>query len=205
MILSAVKPELEEATRVNEIFHLLFLRCTSFFNYQIYQYLVDQYDIKDTRDRLKYPDYLRTYTKKLNISEFIAFNRAYAPIFRVMSIPESTKLDLKFDIELTCTVAEVADLQFAIAKLLDLNVAALQLVNIDDGCVAVTFLIPTEVADILFVPNRLFSQKDVKEFRDSSVLQLECNGCSYDFSKDENKMQEIITGNYCFSYSSLCS
>jgi transposase len=69
-------------------------------------------------------------------------------------------------------------------------------VNIDDGCVEVTFLIPTEVANILFYPDRLFSQEDVKEFRDSSVLLLKCNGCEYDFSKDETATGNVVVHVY---------
>jgi hypothetical protein len=144
-LLSSVKPELEKATTVYKIFESI-SKCTSFFNYQIYQYLINQYDIEDTRDRLKYPDYLNAYIKKHKISEFIEVNQALKEIDDV----KSTKLVLKFDIELTCEVAKVAELRSAIAKLLHLNVAALQLVNIDDGCMEITFLISTAVADILF-------------------------------------------------------
>ena len=190
-LLSAVKPELEKASTINEILDLLTWNCASFFNYRIFQFLVDEYDIKDTRNRLKYPEYLKEYVEKHEISEFIAIN----PALKKVKDESSKRFVLKFDIELTCKVARIDDLLIAVAKILGLRASTLQLLGIEEGCVVVTFLIPSVVADVVFVSNKKFSTEDVEEFRASSVLWLECNGCRYDFSRTKttgNQYTSII-------------
>ena len=177
-LLSAVKLELEKATTINEIFDLLNWNCASFFNYRIFQFLVNEYDIKDTRNRLKYPEYLKEYVDKHKISEFIEINPALEKVK-----DGSSKLVLKFDIELTCKVARIDDLRIAVAKILGLRASTLRLLSIEEGCVVVTFLIPCVVADVVFSSKKKFSTEDIEEFRASSVLWLECNGCRYDFSR----------------------
>ena len=190
-LLSAVKPELEKASTINEIFDLLNWNCASFFNYHIFQFLVDEYDIKDTRNRLKYPKYLKEYVEKHKISEFIEINPALKKVK-----DGSSKLVLKFDIKLTCKVAKIDDLLIAVAKILRLRASTLQLLGIEEGCVVVTFLIPSVVADVVFVSNKKFSTEDVQEFRVSSVLWLECNGCRYDFSRTKTTGNQYTSTHY---------
>ena len=189
-LLSAVKPELEKASTINEIFDLLNWNCASFFNYHIFQFLVDEYDIKDIRNRLKYPEYLKEYVDKHKISEFIEINPALKKVKDV-----SSKLVLKFDIELTCKVARIEDL-IAVAKILRLRASTLQLLGIEEGCVVVPFLIPCVVADVVFSSKKKFSTEDIEEFRASSV---ECNGCRYDFSRTKTTGNQYTCTHYALS------
>jgi hypothetical protein len=173
-LLSDVKPELEKAATIGEIFILL-AKCTSFLNYKIYWCLADNFKIEDSLE-LKYPEFLKNYIEMHRISEFICFN----PTLEKMQY-KSQIMVLKLDIETTCVLAKITDLRSAVAKILGLNMAALKIISIEEGCVMVTFLIPNKAAEILFVSDRLFSQNDIKQFRSCSVLWLECNGCRYDF------------------------
>ena len=180
-LMSGMKAELDAADDINKIFDLLSCNCASFFNYEIFETLVDHYGINDTEDRkvLDYPQHLKAYINKHKISEFITINpdlEKYAT--------GSAKLTFKFDIELTSKVARVTKLQAGVAKILGMKAATLQLLSIEKGCVTVTFHIPAEAADIIFVHNKQFTPGDLEDFRALSVLWLECNGKKYNFTKD---------------------
>ena len=49
--MSGMKAELDAADDVNKIFDLLSCNCATFFNYEIFEILVDHYGINDTEDR----------------------------------------------------------------------------------------------------------------------------------------------------------
>ena len=190
-LLSGMKAELDEADTINKIFDLVSCNCASFFNIKIFQLLVDRFGIKDTEDTgiLDYPEHLKAYINMHKISEFIAINPALEK-----HSTGSAKITFKFDLELTSKLAKVTKLQAAVAKILGLKASTLQLLSIEKGCVTVTFHIPAEAADILFVHNKEFTQGDIEDFRALSVLWLECNGHKYDFAK--GKVEDKTTGDY---------
>ena len=178
-LLSGIKAELDEADTINKIFDLLICECT-FFDTKIFELLVNRFGIKDTEDTgiLDYPEHLKAYINRHKISEFIAINPA------LEKHTKSAKITFKFDIELTSKLAKVTNLQAAVAKILGLKPSTLQLLNVEEGCVTVTFHIPAEAADIIFVHNKQFTPGDIENFRAMSVLWLECNGHKYDLTKD---------------------
>ena len=181
-LLSGMKAELDEADNINKLFDLVSCKCASFFNYEIFELLVDRFGIKDTEGReiLNYPEHLNAYINKHKISEFIKINPDLEKHDTGSAI-----LTLKFDIEPTSKLAKVTELQAAVATILGIKPSVLQLLSIEKGCVTVTFYIPAETADIVFGQNKQFTQGDIEDFRDSSVLWLECNGHKYNFSKDK--------------------
>jgi hypothetical protein len=192
-LLSDVKPELEEATTIGEIFNLLASKCTSFFNYNIFEFLATEYNISEDVEELKYSMHLDKYIKKHSIAEFITLN----PALKVIE-SKSKKLMLKFDIALTCRLAKITDLRSHVAKVLNMNEAAVQLIDIEEGCLLLTFLIPSKVADILLASDTSFSQNDIEQFRSCSVLWLEVDG-DRDFHVN---VQDNIRGNS--SYMCMC-
>ncbi len=70
---------------------------------------------------------------------------------------------------------------------MDLNPSALELVDIEDGCVIVTFLIPASIADAIFISDKVFTSQQEDKFRAASVLWLKCNGYTFDFKKVKSK------------------
>ena len=72
-LLSGMKAELDEADTINKIYDLVSCNCASFFNYEIFQTLVDRFGVKDTEDTgiLDYPEHLKAYINMHKISEFI--------------------------------------------------------------------------------------------------------------------------------------
>jgi hypothetical protein len=180
MLLIGMKTELDEADTINKIFDLLTCYCASFINFQVFQLLAKHFCIESDDEIMKYPEHLEAYINLHKISEFIIIN----PALKKYRGESGAKLVFKFDIENTCKLARISELQAAVAKVLNLQASTLQLLDITKGCVMVTFLIPTEVADIIFVDDKQFTQEDAKNLRASSVKWLTCNGYKYDFSKD---------------------
>ena len=193
MLLSGMKAELDEADTINKIYDLVSCNCASFFNYEIFQTLVDRFGVKDTEDTgiLDYPEQLKAYINMHKISEFIAINPALEK-----HSTGSAKITFKFDIELTSKLAKVSKLQAAVAKILGLKASTLQLLSIEKGCVTVTFHIPAEAADILFSQGKQFTPGDIEDLRALSVLWFECNGCKYDTGISKNKVEDKTTGDY---------
>ena len=58
---------------------------------------------------------------------------------------------------------------------------ALRLISVEKGCLVVTFLIPTQLAQIIFTGEKEFTAEEIKEFQALSVLWLECNQRRFEF------------------------
>ena len=182
-LLSDHKSELMKQATITDIFNFLSTEYASFLNYGIFEKIIKKYNISTDQEELKYSDHLKAYIEKYKISEFLMIN----PLLKHKE--NSKKLTLKFDIENTCTLARVDELKKIIAKILKLKPSTLHIVDIEDGCVVVTFNIPTFVADVLFTPDTLFVPQQQDELRAASVLWLKCNGYTFDFGKAEMKKE----------------
>ena len=84
----------------------------------------------------------------------------------------SEKLVLKFNIPLVCEVAKVFDLKDAVAEYLGMKSYTLRLMDIEEGCVVVTVLLPTAVANYVFANG--LTPKQEADIRALSVLWLKC-------------------------------
>ena len=175
-LLSAHRTELEKATTLNEIFNCLTTECASFLDYDIFKFVVETYELNQGQEKLKYDHHLKAYIHKHNISEFFKIN----PLLKKLSA-SSTELLLKFDIEPTSKLAKIIDLKSSIAEVLGLRSATLQLLDIKEGCVAVTFSIPTPVAETVFNKDTLLTVRQVADIQALAILQLDCNGRTFDF------------------------
>ena len=189
MLLSDNQTELEDATTFNRVFNLLTRKYASFLNYEILQFIVNSYELDDGKEEFKYQEHLKAYVTKHKISEF---SQVY-PLPRIPPPPDSKKLALKIDIETTARLAKLQDLHTAIAKIFKIHSATLQLYDIKDGCLVITFTIPTSVANIVFKKSTTLSKEQKEKLEDLSILWIECNGCIVDFtakSKHENANTE---------------
>lgn len=171
-LLSAHKDELRKATDLNDIFDFLVTEFASFLNYDIFQFMIDTYRIDHGQEELKYPKYLNAYLQKHRVSEFLEIN----PLLKKHTAA-STELILKIDIESTSRLAKLTKLKTAIAKILDLKSASLRLLDIKDGCIVVTFLLPTPVAEFLFNKHTVLTKQQEKQIQILPILRMECNGC----------------------------
>ena len=174
-LLSGQRAELEKAVSINGIFNILITKYASFLDYDIFQFIVDTYQIDSGQEELKYSENLEAYLEKHKVSEFVAINPSLKKYI------DSTELTIKVDVDLTFRMAGIKNLKIVIAKILKIKPAALRLLDIKDGCILVTLLIPVPVADSIFNKHTFLSRQQTKKFEELPVLWLECNGCRFDF------------------------
>lgn len=187
---------LEKTSNINDIFEILSIECCSFLEYDIFESIVKHYDIDRGQKMLRYSDQVDDYLKRHKIKEFISINPAL-----VGKITEdSEKLILKFDIDATAELGKVINLKKTVARILGLKASALKLLDIKDGCVEVTFLIPKFVAQEIFSSKESIDQKIIRELCDiESIMWVKC--LKVDINLFENRRHHdsssIKSGNAC--------
>ena len=75
VILDDVKTKIENADSVHKIFEILTTDCCSFLNIDLFQSIMNKFQINDDSDTdLQYTEHLKDYLKKHTISEFLEIN-----------------------------------------------------------------------------------------------------------------------------------
>ena len=174
------REKLKQTENISDVFLLLYQECTSFLNYEIFQEITTRFGIYGDCDHLKYPEYLKAFVKKHTIAELISI----FPTLENKWDPSKRAVTLKIDIEKFQRFAKVYDLKIYIAKILGLNVMCVELVDVKDGCVLVTFLVPAHIVDSTKFFAKGFTAQQVEAFRAMKIIWLKC-GDKYllDFSE----------------------
>ena len=170
-LLSGVKDKLEAASTVYQILDTVTKDCSSFLDYEIYQCIVDQYDIDQGQKALNYPEYLQEYIEKHRIAELAKV----IPKLNQSDAQGTKEVVLQLDIELTSKLTKIIDLKKEVARILNVMPFTIRLYSIEQGCVVVTFRLPTAVAKNVFTTEKEFSSSDEEKFRSLSVLWLRCD------------------------------
>ena len=192
MLISVHKAELDKAVDLYDVFNLISTVYASFLNYDVFQFIVDTYQLDNGQEELKYDEHLEAYLKKHKLSEFIEIK----PRLREVTA-DSSELILKIDIESTSRLSKIKDLQSFIAEILEMKFATLQLLDISKGCVIVTFIIPAHIAEIVFNEQTVFTEEQVQMFQAESILWLKCNGFTFSFiieAIDDNHQKDKQKG-----------
>ena len=152
--------DLEEANSLDDIFRLLRRRdktSFNFLNYRIYESLQNKFIPEERDEAFNYPDYLKDYANKHRLSEFLEIN----PKLETDINTSNNILHVKFDIQESDKLINVLDLQESLAPLLEVMPSDLQIHNIEQGCVIVTFLIPPRAAKVAFQHVREFTPEQL--------------------------------------------
>ena len=167
-LLHGKREKLKNTETIRALFLLLHEECASFLNYGVFQSIATEYGINEDCDELKYPEHLKAYFKKHTIAEFAKV------IPRIEKRCDSSKREItfKFDIKTTERCAKISDLELHISDILGLNVQSLELIDIKDGCVVVTFLVSAHIADAIFAENQEFTPKQVEAFKANKLIWL---------------------------------
>ena len=181
-LLSSHRTELHNATELNGIFDLIAIEYSSFLNYDVFRWIVDRHHLDNGQEEFQYPQHLKAYLNSHKISEFVEIN----PLLKGFS-DASKEMVLKVDIKLTSELAKLERLRAVVAKILRLKPAALRLLDVEEGCVVVTFLISSPVAEIIFSKHSVLTVEQVEEFRALNVLWLECNDRTFSFTTEGQK------------------
>ena len=186
MLLSSRRDELSKANTFIKIFIIL-QECTSFLNYQLFEYIIDTYIIeRNSLAKLDYPSKLHKYLEELKISEFILLK----PILANIS-DDNMRLTIVLNIEETCRVSKITNLRKQVARIMSLDIAAIQIHDIGEGSVIVTLLIPCSIATYIFTSKFRFTPQQDEEFQALSVEKMECNGYTY-YPSRSGKVVRIV-------------
>ena len=181
MLLSEISDKLEKATTVNGIFNVLNRNYATFLNYEIFLNIAEEYEVDPDHEKMKYPEYLDDYVKMHKLSEFEEIN----PMLKKIECG-TIEMILKFDIEMTCSLAKLQEYTLNIAEILGLRPSALRLLSIEEGCVVVTMVISASLAEFVFGGGKVFTREDVKQFQAISVMWLKCEDHEYDFTVQDS-------------------
>ena len=183
-LLSGLRDQLEKAISVDKIFNILSTEYASFLDYDIFECIIEEYDIDENRPKMKYPEHLKAFINQHKLVEFMEIN----PLLK--DFRDSSKdLVLKIDIESTCTLARLKDLTKTFASIMGLKKSALRILDVEEGCVIVTLLIPAHIASFIFTGEK-FTSKQKEEFQSNSVLWLKCNSIKYEFFSGEQTLNK---------------
>lgn len=147
--------------------------------------------------KLKYPEYLKDYAEKHKLKEFADIN----PLLETFT-DDSNKIVLKIDIESTCTLAKLMDLKESLSTILGIKRRALRILDVKDGCVQATFLIPAHIAAVIFASGRKFTLEEEEKFQALSIVWLEYKDTVFIFREDHfiinhQKMDQIQSTGMC--------
>ena len=181
-LLAGVKAELKEADTIHKIFDLIGEEYTTFLNYDVFNFIYDKYCPDMEHEDLKYPEYLRAYINQHNIKEFFEINPKLEKCTAAYK-----KLQFKLDIEPTCKIAKIVDLEPKIASILGVKPSALRLVSVEEGCVIVTFLVPAFVADAILPADKKMTTDEAIALRALSVLWVQCGDYREEVNVEELK------------------
>ena len=176
------REELQKKKTITDIFSFLTTQHASFMNYDTYQAILEHYDVGEERDRLKYRDHHKAYILKHKVCEYIRVSPQLKP--RLGAV----ELILKYDVENTC-------LKDVVANILNLSPMALHIIDFEESCVVITFLISATVSRILFTPDTVFTEQQDRAFRDALVLWIECNGCTFRFGQGKSREESQCKSN----------
>lgn len=174
-LLIDVRADLEKATTIDGIFNVLSKIC-SFHDCHIFQSIVRDYGLDQGQEELRYPEYLKAYMERHKVSEFIQIN----PMLEKFA-DSSNPLYLKFDIQSTCSLADLDKFKHSVAEILGLQTAVLLLLDIDKGCITVTYHISSSIAALIFTNDKEFTAKEIEKFQALSVSWMKYGRHTFTF------------------------
>ena len=181
----SMKEKLKQATTINEIFDLIDETCASFFHYEIFDSIKNEYcttQLDHEKSKLNYVDHFKKYVELIKISEFFYINPKLKEKY---SDSETIEITFKVGkINMSSKISAALDLRDAIATNLKIMPTTLKLVSIEEGCLIVTFLIPTVVAEIIFANDNKLNSEQIERFQSLSIFWLKCGNFTQKFLPD---------------------
>ena len=163
-LLEDYSEEINSAETISKIFIIL----NAYWNYLTYEVL--EYIIKEFGDHLD-KERLENYNKDLQ--EFCKRRIFELPPAsgNDKTSPKQERFRVKLNFRKDSTCKDLLQIRGRISKILKVNLAALVLTRVDEGCVQLTFLIPRFVAQELFP---LSCEQASALSKEASVIRLEC-------------------------------
>lgn len=159
-----LKAKLTEAETVNEICDFINDHFASFLDCDIFEHILMEFGGEEgQKEWERYSAHLTKYTEEHKIEEFIKIN----PELLVQRSKFMDAVILKIDMDSCNRLNRVCDIKRKFADILDISSSTLVLLDIQDGCVLLKFLVPICAASTTFT--RSFTIKQVKELKELSI------------------------------------
>ena len=164
------KFKLPENPDCDDIFELIESEFASYLHYEIFQSILEKYCTDSEKDHphLKYSLYLKNYIETLDVENFVYINPG------LKRFSESEKIYLKIDTDRQMAeikMAEIKQLEDSIATILgNMRPSDLILIDVKDGCLILTFLLPASTAHAIFANELRVDQ--IERLHSLSVLWL---------------------------------
>ena len=157
--------EINNAGTISKIFIIL-KTYWNFLTYEVLEYIIKEFGDDSDKERLK------NYNKDLQ--NFCEHRTSELPPEsgndNTLTLKqEQFRVKLNFHEDSTCK--DLLQIRGRIAKVLKINLAALVLTCVDEGCVQLTFLIPKFLAQEIFP---LSDEQTSALFKIASIIRLEC-------------------------------
>ena len=187
-LLDEHREEIMRAESISEIFNIL-SPYWNYLNHEILEYIIKLYGTSDDYKRMEsYDEDLQNFCKRrifeLSLPESGSSNG------NAMS-PKQKNFSVKLNVCEDITCKELLRIRKRIAEVLHVKLAALIIVGADAGCVQLTFLIPTFVAQEIFP---LSNEQMSVLHKDTSVIRLECG--DYVFEVIENTVYIVLQSSF---------
>ena len=135
LLLSDRQRDLEKAESIDEIF-VIVCPFWSFLDYEILEDIINSKDLGAESDRQNLAEYVT------NLKDFLHSWRVEPrKVSRDDSESSGSRVKLHFKLD-TNSLSMYRDVKIAIARILDIQVSALQLCSIEEGCTELVFLCP---------------------------------------------------------------
>jgi hypothetical protein len=152
--------DIEEVFRIIHPFY-------SYYNYELLETIVEVYGVDKDKERMRqYIDDFTNYCRRVPCMEFYD-DHCQKSMKRV-----KLKFKLDYD-EKHLMLADIKNIQRCISKILNIRSSVLLLHSVEDGCIAITFLVPDPCIHTIL---KLLKEKTTTLQREVKMMTIECDG-----------------------------
>ena len=155
-----------DAKDIEEVFAIIH-PYYSYYNYELLQTIVEAYGSEEDKERMQqYNLNFTDYCRRVPCMEFYD-DHCQKSLKRV-------KLKFKLDYDKTVLMlADIKNIQRNISKILNIRPSVLFLHSVEDGCTAVTFLVPDPCIHAIL---KLLKEKSATLQKEVKMMTIECDG-----------------------------
>jgi hypothetical protein len=165
-LLQEHKQALLDAKDIEEVFAIIH-PFYSYYNHELLQTIVDVHGSEKDKERMRqYIGDFGSYCRKVPCVEFYD-DHSQKPLKQV-----KLRFKLDYDKELL-TFADIKYIQRHISKILNIRPSVLYLHSVEDGCTAITFLVPDPCINAVL---KLLKEKTTTLQREVNMMIIECDG-----------------------------
>ena len=165
-VFRAQRGKLDKCSTITDVWKII-ADYFSFFNYEIVDQITNSLGTDEDKENMKlYKTCFIEYARRRLVKEEISSDS------REDTVTMIVKLDSSYD---NCELSRLKLFEWNLSSILNLNDVVLKLGKIDDGCIELTFLLPSFITSDIFP----LSTDQERALQSQGVLQLHCGDVHY--------------------------